>query len=85
MAGGRGLTLLGVPDLFWNHPGWKQSDGKSVWYAEQNEMFEKGWLRGIEIVNGTDYDPIAHQWCLEKKLTVLGNSDAHNPIAFNFK
>lgn len=70
--------------LFWNHPGWKQPQNKSVWYKEQGEFFDRGWLRGIEIVNGTDYDSIAHQWCIDKKLTMIGNSDAHDPIAFEY-
>ncbi len=70
--------------LFWNHPGWKQPQNQSVWYKEQGEFLERGWLRGIEIVNGTDYDPIAHQWCLEKKLTMMGDSDAHDPVGFEY-
>ena len=39
--------------IFWNHPGWKQPDGRALWYAEQEEVFQKGWLHGLEIVNGT--------------------------------
>lgn len=70
--------------LFWNHPGWKQPEGKSVWYAQQGEYVANGWVRGIEIVNGTDYDPIAHRWCLDKRLTMLGDSDVHGPIAFEY-
>jgi hypothetical protein len=70
--------------LFWNHPGWKQPDGKAVWYAEQGEFLEKGWLHGLEIVNGTDYDPIVHGWAIDKKLAILGNSDIHGPIAFDY-
>jgi len=70
--------------IFWNHPGWKQPNQKSVWYAEQGEFYTNGWLRGIEIVNGPDYDPIAHQWCREKQLTIVGNSDQHSPISFDY-
>ena len=70
--------------VFWNHPGWKQPGGKSVWYAEQEQFFTNGWLRGIEIVNGTDYDAVAHQWSLDKQLTMLGNSDAHDPMGFDY-
>ena len=70
--------------LFWAHPGWKQPGQKSVWYDEQGEFLTNGWLHGIEIVNGTDYDPIAHQWCLDKKLTMVGNSDAHDPMVWNY-
>jgi hypothetical protein len=70
--------------IFWNHPGWKQPERKSVWYAEQGEFLEKGWLKGIEIVNGVTYEPIAHQWCVDKRLTLLGNSDEHNPIGMTY-
>jgi 3',5'-nucleoside bisphosphate phosphatase len=70
--------------LFWNHPGWKQPDNKSVWYEQQGEFLANGWLKGVEIVNGSDYDPIAHQWCIDKGLTMLGDSDAHDPIAFDY-
>jgi 3',5'-nucleoside bisphosphate phosphatase len=70
--------------LFWNHPGWKQPDGKAVWYAEQGEFLENGYLHGLEIVNGTDYDPIVHGWAVEKKLAVVGNSDQHGPMAFDY-
>ena len=70
--------------LFWNHPGWKQPEGKSVWYEQQGDYVANGWVRGIEIVNGTDYDPIAHQWCHDKKLTMMGNSDVHGPIGFDY-
>ncbi|MFB0552508.1 MAG: Sb-PDE family phosphodiesterase, partial [Phycisphaerae bacterium] len=35
---------------------------------------------GIEVVNGDTYYPEAHQWALEKNLTMMGNSDIHQPI-----
>ena len=73
--------------VFWNHPGWKEQspEGKSVWYAEHTELYEKGWLHGIEIVNENEYYPQAHRWCLEKKLTMLGNSDVHNPTNLDYE
>ncbi len=71
--------------IFWNHPGWKQPNNKSVWYDTQEEFLKKGWLHGIEVVNGNTYDPIAHQWCIEKNLTLLGNSDIHNPIGMDYE
>jgi len=70
--------------VFWNHPGWKQPNRKSVWYDEQDAVYQRGWLHGVEVVNGNTYDPIAHRWCLEKKLTMMGNSDVHNPIDMNY-
>lgn len=70
--------------LFWNHPGWKQPGRKAVWYAEQGEFLANGWLHGIEVLNGTDYEAGPHQWCIEKKLALVGNSDVHGPISFEY-
>jgi predicted metal-dependent phosphoesterase TrpH len=68
--------------VFWNHPGWEKQapEGKSVWYAEHTELYEKGWLHGIEVVNGDEYYPLAHKWAMEKKLAMIGNSDVHYPV-----
>lgn len=71
--------------IFWNHPGWKQPDWKSVWYKEQEVVYKRGHLAGIEIVNGDTYDPIAHRWSIEKNLTIIGNTDIHNPIAMDYE
>ncbi|MFC1492749.1 Sb-PDE family phosphodiesterase [candidate division KSB1 bacterium] len=70
--------------IIWNHPGWKQPGNKSVWYDIQNEIWEKGWLHGIEVVNTDDYYPNAHQWCLEKNITMIGASDVHGPINMSY-
>lgn len=72
--------------VFWNHPGWdrQQPDGISRWYAEHTELLEKGALHGIEVVNGRDYYPEVHRWCLEKKLTMFANSDVHNPLNLDY-
>lgn len=70
--------------IFWNHPGWKQPDNKSVWYDTQEEFLQKGWLHGIEVINSNNYDPIAHQWCIDKNLTMLSDSDIHNPINLDY-
>jgi hypothetical protein len=73
--------------ILWNQTGWRnqQPEGKSVWYAEHTELHEKGWLHGIEIVNQDEYYPRAHKWCLEKKLTMVGNSDVHNPTNLDYE
>jgi hypothetical protein len=70
--------------IFWNHPGWKQPERKSVWYAEQEEFFRNGWLKGIEVVNGQNYDPIVHGWAGEKGLTLMANSDVHDLTAWQY-
>ena len=72
--------------VIWNHPGWtgQQPDGVSRWYEEHSRLLEKGWLHGIEVVNGSSYYPEVHRWCLEKKLTLIGTSDVHDPIHFGY-
>jgi len=72
--------------IFWNHPGWRsqQPDGIARWYEDHTELYENGRLQGIEVVNGSSYYPEVHAWCLEKKLTLIGNSDVHGPTNFQF-
>lgn len=72
--------------VFWNHPGWSDqvSDGVVRWYPEHSQLVEAGVLHGIEVVNGRDYYPEAHRWCLEKNLTMLANSDIHNPLNLDY-
>jgi hypothetical protein len=36
-------------------------------------------MQGIEVVNANNYYPEAHQWSLEKNLTMIANSDTHLP------
>jgi len=64
--------------VFWNHPGWKGPEF-TRWLDVHKKIYENGWLHGIEVVNGNVYYPEAHQWCLEKGLAMLGNSDIHDP------
>lgn len=70
--------------VFWNHPGWRQPNEIPIWYDEHTELFQKGLFQGIEIVNEYSYYPKAYQWALEKKLTILGDSDIHSPINLTF-
>jgi hypothetical protein len=72
--------------VFWNHPGWASQlkDGKTVWYPEHTELLDQGSLHGIEVVNGRDYYPEAHRWAIERKLTLLSNSDIHQPLNLDY-
>jgi len=63
--------------IWWNHPGWKPE--KKGWFEIHTELYEKKFLHGIEVVNGLDYYPEAHEWAIEKNLTFMGNSDLHDP------
>lgn len=66
--------------IFWNHPHWdRQQPDTTLWLEEHTQLFEQGLMNGIEVVNHF-YCPEAHRWCMEKKLTMLGNSDMHQPI-----
>jgi hypothetical protein len=64
--------------VFWNHHGWKGEE-KGKWLDVHQTMYDKKWFQGMEIANGETYYPAAHAWCLEKSLTMMGNSDIHDP------
>ncbi len=71
--------------IFWNHPGWWRHQPDSThWFKEHTEMLNQGLMQGIEIVNTGDYFPEAHQWCLDKNLTMVANSDAHMPTGLYY-
>jgi len=70
--------------VFYNHPGWRQPNNIPVWNPEQEQLYQSGQLHGIEIVNGKDYYPLAHRWAIDKKLTLIGSSDVHDPITFDY-
>lgn len=71
--------------IIWNHPGWRQPDEIPIWYDEHTEIFQKGWVKGMEIVNERSYYPKAHQWCIDKNITMIGTSDIHDPVNLNYK
>jgi len=63
--------------IWWNHPDWKpQFKG---WFDIHTTLYEKKYMRGIEVVNGSSYYPDVQRWALEKNLTFMGNSDIHAP------
>jgi hypothetical protein len=64
--------------VFWNHHTW-QGEDRGQWQDVQTIMYQNKWLHGLEVANGSTYYPQAHQWCLDKNLTMLGNSDIHGP------
>ncbi len=66
--------------IFWNHPGWDRHQPDTTrWMKEHTELYDGGFMHGIEVVNGSSYYPEAHAWILEKKLTFMGNTDIHAP------
>jgi 3',5'-nucleoside bisphosphate phosphatase len=71
--------------IFWNHPSWwNQQPDTTLWFKEHTELWKNGMMHGIEVVNGSHYSALAHQWCIEKNLTLIGNTDVHNPIGMDY-
>jgi 3',5'-nucleoside bisphosphate phosphatase len=72
--------------LLWNHPGWKtqQPDGIPRMYEIHQRLLKNGWLHGIEYFNGSEYYPLVFSWCIEHKITILGNSDVHGVISESY-
>jgi hypothetical protein len=64
--------------VFWNHQAWKGEE-KGKWLDVHTTLYENKWLHGMEVCNGETYYPSAHQWCLDKNLTMIGSSDIHQP------
>ncbi|MBE0653228.1 MAG: hypothetical protein IH594_05495 [Bacteroidales bacterium] len=68
--------------IFWNHPGWKaQQPDTCVWMEMHQKLYEEGLIHGIEVFNSSEWYPLAVDWCMEKDLAVMGNSDVHGVIA----
>lgn len=72
--------------IFWNHPAWPTNKEKKNhgWWDVHEEMYKKGWLHGIEVFNMEESFPIAMDWCLEKELAFMSNSDVHMVSAYDF-
>jgi len=69
--------------FFWCHPG-RVADqpDTTLWWPEHSRLLQEGMMHGLEVVNGGSqgYSADAHRWALEKKLTLIGNSDIHAPM-----
>lgn len=72
--------------VFYNHPGYSWWDKKdtAIFTQFHRELFDKGILRGVEVVNGR-YNIIAHRMAEKYNLTMLGNSDAHGDIFYTYR
>lgn len=69
----------------WNHPGWKsQQPDTTRWWPEHQMIYDKGWMHGIEVFNYTEWYPIALDWCLDKNLTVLADTDLHGVTSLQY-
>lgn len=72
--------------VFWNHPAWyaQQPQGNPVLSDFQKARIAAGELHGIEVINTTDYSEEALAIALEQNLTIMGTSDIHGLIAWDY-
>jgi hypothetical protein len=72
--------------VFWNHPHWtaQAPDGIASLTEMHKQLIEEGLLNGIEVVNSTSYSAEALQIALDHDLTILGTSDIHGLIDWQY-
>ncbi len=72
--------------VFWNHPAWyaQQPQGNPVLSDFQKARIAAGELHGIEVINTTDYSEEALAIALEQGLTIMGTSDIHGLIDWDY-
>jgi hypothetical protein len=72
--------------VFWNHPMWEanRSDGIAKLDPIHKEVINKKLLHGIEVVNFDTFSEEAMQIALDNELTMMGTSDVHVLIDWDF-
>lgn len=72
--------------IFWNHPAWyaQNPGGNPVLSDFQKARIQNGELHGIEVINTTDYSEEALGIALEEGLAILGTSDIHGLIDWDY-
>ncbi len=73
--------------IFWNHPNWinQKEDGKVQVTDLHKQLIEKDLLHGIEVVNDITYSDDALQAANSHNLTVIGTSDIHGLVDYQFE
>tara|TARA_R110002033_G_scaffold12653_2_gene38257 strand:+ start:5138 stop:6250 length:1113 start_codon:yes stop_codon:yes gene_type:complete len=72
--------------VFWNHPAWyaQSPKGTPILSDFQKERIQKGELQGIEVINSIDYSEEALALALAHNLTIMGTSDIHGLIDWDY-
>jgi 3',5'-nucleoside bisphosphate phosphatase len=66
--------------IFWNHPAsFHDPVTTTLWWEEHTWLLENDMMHGIEVVSGRRYYPEAHQWAIDKNLTMIASTDVHGP------
>lgn len=72
--------------IFWNHPNWipQRKDGVATLTDLHKFLIKEGMLHGIEVVNDITYSDDAFQIAHDQNLTVMGTSDIHGLVDYQF-
>jgi 3',5'-nucleoside bisphosphate phosphatase len=72
---------------FWNHPNWtpQRKDGMATLTEVHRLLIREKLLDGIEVANDQTFSIEALQIALDNNLTIMGNSDIHKLIDWDFK
>ncbi len=72
---------------FWNHPNWvaHRRDGIATMTDMHQYLIAEGLLHGIEVVNDLTYSDEALQIALDYNLTIMGTSDVHGLVDWQYK
>lgn len=72
--------------IFWNHPHWEaqRPDGIATLTDLHKKLIRKGLIHGIEVVNDVTYSVEALQIALDNDLTILGTSDIHGLVDWQY-
>ncbi len=70
--------------VFLNHPMWSAEDGIARLSNEHKAFIQNKTLHGIEVVNENTFSEEAFSIALENKLTIIGTSDVHNLIDWDY-
>jgi len=72
--------------IFWNHPNWtnQRKDGIATLTDMHRMLIKEKLLDGIEVVNDNTYSDEALRIALDNNLTIMGTSDIHGLIDWNF-
>ena len=70
--------------VFWNHAWWQLPNQMAAMTEFHIRAVDNGMMHGIEIANGGTYSPEAFQIALDYDLTLVGVSDVHNLIDWDY-
>lgn len=72
--------------IFWNHPNWisQEKNGIARLTETHRMLIKEGLLDGIEVANHVTYSDEALQIALDNNLTIMGTSDIHGLIDWQY-